>query len=86
MVSFARHQKPHAQSRYIRVGAGRGPNPKNPANKAELPRLRKASERFLKLPECHRSLAVAGRRDGLILRLFLVCGLRPSELFALRVD
>ncbi len=59
---------------------------KNPANKAELPRLRKASERFLKLPECHRLLAVAGRRDRLILRIFFVCGLRPSELFALRVD
>ena len=60
--------------------------PKNPANKVELPRLRKASERFLKLPECHRLLAVAGRRDRLILRIFFVCGLRPSELFALRVD
>lgn len=59
---------------------------KNPARKASLPRLRKASERFLELAECRRLLEAAGRRDGLILRLFLVCGLRPSELFALRVD
>src|SRR5271165_3712074 len=59
---------------------------KNPARKASLPRLRKASERFLELAECRRLLAAAGQRDGLILRLFLVCGLRPSELFALRVD
>lgn len=59
---------------------------KNPARKASLPRLRKASERFLELNECRRLLAASGKRDQLILRLFLVCGLRPSELFALRVD
>jgi integrase len=59
---------------------------KNPARKAKLPRLPKPSERFLELPECRRLLAVADRRERLILRLFLVCGLRPSELFALRVD
>jgi len=31
-------------------------------------------------------LEVAYRRDNLILRLFMVLGLRPSELFALRVN
>ena len=59
---------------------------KNPALKVELPPTRRPSERFLTLEECQRLLGICDRRDNLILRVFMVCGLRPSELFALRVN
>ena len=59
---------------------------KNPALKAELPPTRRPDSRFLTLPQCKRLLDVGSNRDQLIVRLFMVCGLRPSELFALRVD
>ncbi|MGI9072520.1 MAG: tyrosine-type recombinase/integrase [Bryobacteraceae bacterium] len=59
---------------------------RNPALKVEMPPTRRASERFLTLEECKSLLAAAGRRDNLIVRLFMVVGLRPSELFALRIN
>jgi integrase len=57
-----------------------------PAKKIKLPPTRSASERFLSFEECRRLLAVANTRDNLILRIFVVLGLRPGELFALRVN
>ncbi|MGI9074826.1 MAG: tyrosine-type recombinase/integrase [Bryobacteraceae bacterium] len=59
---------------------------RNPARKAKMPKTKKPSERFLSLEECKRLLLVAMGRDHLIVRLFMVCGLRPSELFSLRLD
>lgn len=52
--------------------------------KIKMPPMRKASERFLEIHECQKLLEVADHRDYLILRLLIVDGLRPSELFALR--
>ena len=57
-----------------------------PPRKIKLPSMRPASERFLTFEESQRLLAVADRRDNLILRIFVVLGLRPGELFALRVN
>src|SRR5690242_7281278 len=48
------------------------------------PRTRKPNEQFLSIEECKALLSVAAGRDRLIVSLFLVLGLRPSELFALR--
>jgi integrase len=59
---------------------------KNPALKAELPPTRRPDGRFLTLAQCKKLLEVGSKRDQLIIRLFMVCGLRPSELFALRVN
>ncbi len=64
---------------------------KNPARKVELPsrRLPKPCGRFYSLDEVRRLLSAAAARsfrERLILRLFIVCGLRPQELFVLRVD
>jgi integrase len=59
---------------------------RNPALKVDLPPTRRPNDRFLTLQQCKRLLEVGSRRDQLIVRLFMVCGLRPSELFALRVD
>ena len=59
---------------------------RNPGKKIAMPPTRRASQRFLTLTECRRLLEVASRRDNLILRLFMVLGFRPSELFALRVN
>jgi integrase len=58
----------------------------NPALRLDMPPTRKESQRFLTPDEYIRLLTVAGQRDRLILRLFLVDGLRPGELFALRVN
>jgi integrase len=59
---------------------------RNPALKVELPITRRPNERFLTLEESQRLLDVASRRDRLIIRLFVVCGFRPAEFFALRVN
>jgi len=60
----------------------------NPARKLELPsqRLRKPCERYYSLDEVHRLMREAHGREHLVLRIFLNCGLRPGELFALRED
>jgi len=59
---------------------------KNPALKVDLPPYRRVDSRFLTLAQCKRLLEVGTERDRLIVRLFMVCGFRPSELFALRAD
>ncbi|MGH9619153.1 MAG: tyrosine-type recombinase/integrase, partial [Bryobacteraceae bacterium] len=58
---------------------------KNPARKLVMPHTRAICKRFL-TPEEYRQLlgTLAGERDRLILRLFVLCALRPGELFALR--
>jgi integrase len=62
--------------------------PKNPARKLDIPRtLATKCERYLTLEECERILTAAPtERDRLIIRICLVCGLRPGELFGLRRD
>lgn len=65
--------------------------PVNPAARVDLPgaKLRKPTKRSYSLDEMHRLLSAArsvSLREHLIVRLFYVCGLRPGELFALRVD
>jgi integrase len=65
--------------------------PVNPAAKVELPgaKLRKPTKRAYTLDEMRQLLSSArsiSLREHLIVRLFYVCGLRPGELFALRVD
>ena len=63
----------------------------NPARKLELPgnRLRKPCGRFYGMEEIRRLLSSAASeslREHLIVRLFIICGLRAQELFVLRVD
>jgi integrase len=62
--------------------------PRNPAKAkiVTMPKTRKPSDRFLTLPECKRLLSLADGEDYIILRIFLSCALRPSEVFALRVQ
>lgn len=59
---------------------------RNPARRLELPPTRKPCERFLSMDEVHALTRAAAGREKLILRLFLVAGLRPAELLALRTD
>lgn len=63
---------------------------KNPVPGKKLVIPRKGSpqvcERFLSLREVHALMSAAPTREHLILRLFLIGGFRPAELFALRVD
>jgi integrase len=59
---------------------------RNPARKLILPATRKPCGRFLSMDEVRRLLAAATGREHLTLRLLLVGGLRPAELFALRTD
>ena len=60
----------------------------NAARKLELPTklLRKPCERYYSLEEVQRLLSKAHGREHLVLRIFINCGLRPGELFALRED
>jgi integrase len=60
----------------------------NPARKIELPvqLLRGPCERFYTQDEVRRLLSTAHGREHLVLRIFINCGLRPGELFALRED
>jgi integrase len=60
----------------------------NPARKLQLPTrlLRAPCERFYTLDEVRRLLSTAHGREHLVLRIFINCGLRPGELFALRED
>ena len=61
---------------------------KNPAKAmiVTMPKTRKPNGRFLTMSECRKLLASVTGADYLILRLLLSCALRPSELFALRLD
>ena len=60
----------------------------NPARKLELPTrlLRTPCERFYSLDEVHRLFSKAHGREHVVLRIFINCGLRPGELFALCKD
>lgn len=57
---------------------------KNPARKLEMPITRKTCRRYLTPDEIQTLLSALQGRDRLIVRLFLLCALRPGELFALR--
>jgi integrase len=59
---------------------------KNPARKIKIPKVPKPCNRYLTEEECGRLLAAAPGRDRLIIRMCMVLGLRPGELFALRRD
>ncbi len=59
---------------------------KNPARKLVTPETRPENKRFLQLDEISLVLSRVPFREGLILRMSLVLGLRPGELFALRWD
>jgi integrase len=57
---------------------------RNPARKLELPQMRATCGRVLSEEEITELMAVLDGRDRLIIRMFLVLGLRPGEMFALR--
>ena len=59
---------------------------KNPARKLEIPRTRKPSNRSLSVDEIAELLGHMTGRNRLIVRMAIVLGLRPGELFALRRD
>lgn len=59
---------------------------KNPAKKLVMPKTKPENKRFLTLHEIPIVLARLPFRERLILRISLVLGLRPGELFALRWD
>src|SRR5258708_35459269 len=61
----------------------------NPARSLELPTKllkKRPSERFYSIEEVQRFMSIATGREHLVLRILLVCGLRPQELLALRHD
>lgn len=60
----------------------------NPASKLEIPTqlLKRPCERYYTFDEVRKLLANAHGREHLVLRIFINCGLRPGELFALRED
>lgn len=58
--------------------------PKNPARKLRVPETRPVNRRFLSLDEISIVLSKLPVRERLIMRVSLVLGLRPCELFALR--
>ncbi len=59
---------------------------KNPARKLTIPQTRETCNRFLSQEEITDLFKYAPTRDRLILRMFVILGLRPGELFALRRD
>jgi integrase len=60
---------------------------KNPARKLVMPNIKKKScERFLSVQELRALLGRASPREHLVLRILAVCGLRPAEIFALRIE
>ena len=58
--------------------------PKNPAKKLMMPETKPENKRFLQLDEIAIVLEKLSFRERLILRISLILGLRPGELFALR--
>ena len=52
--------------------------PKNPARKLDMPRTRKPCERNLSIEEVAAARGLTGR-DHLIVRLFVLCALRPGN-------
>jgi integrase len=81
VINFRTYMKPileeAAEQQYLNM---------NPAAKLELPKTRKPNRRALAVEEIARLLDAMSGRDRLIVRMFLVLGLRPGELFALRRD
>lgn len=59
---------------------------KNPARKLSMPETRKVCKRILTPDEIAAIMGQLSARDRLIVRMFLVLGLRPGELFVLRRD
>jgi integrase len=60
---------------------------KNPARKLALPIIaKKPCERFLSVQEVQALLSAASAREHLVVRILAVCGLRPGEALALRID
>lgn len=59
---------------------------KNPARKIKMPKTPKPSKRFLTEDECTALLNACNGRDHLIIRMCMVQGLRPGEIFALKRD
>ena len=59
---------------------------KNPARKLAMPETRKVCQRTVTPEEIGAIMGQLEARDRLIVRMFLVLGLRPGELFALRFD
>jgi len=57
---------------------------KNPARKLLTPETKPENKRFLSIEEIPQVLSRLSVREELILRITLVLGLRPGELFALR--
>jgi integrase len=61
----------------------------NPAAKMTVPTkliTKKINEQFYSIDQCKNLLTTMEGREHLIIRLFLVCGFRPAELFVLRAD
>src|SRR5262249_33260594 len=60
---------------------------KNPARKLALPNIhKKLCERFLRVEEVQALLTAASPREHRVVRILAVCGLRPGEALALRID
>jgi len=67
------------------IAAEAGVIERNPISKqVKLPKFARKAKRFLEPAEIRKLLAAAPARDYLILRISLICALRPEELFALR--
>jgi hypothetical protein len=60
----------------------------NPARKIEVPTqmLEEICERYFSVDEIRRLSETAHGRERIVLRIFIDCGLRAQELFALRVN
>lgn len=60
---------------------------RSPARRITMPkRIRKVDGSYVDQRVIRKLFNVAGRRDRIILRLFVACGLRPQEAFALRAN
>ncbi|MCC6591634.1 MAG: site-specific integrase [Bryobacterales bacterium] len=57
---------------------------KNPARKLSMPETRKVCQRRLDPDEIAAIVGQLSQRDRLVIRMFLVLGLRPGEMFVLR--
>jgi integrase len=59
---------------------------KDPTRKLVMPNIQKKScERFYSLDELRAMLSQASPREHVVLRIFVVCGLRPAEVLVLRI-
>ena len=57
---------------------------RNPVRKLDKPSAQQSERPLLTADQLRALLGAVHGRDRLILRLFVTCGLRPEELFALR--